>query len=47
MQEDEKNRQERMENAMKWMQQREEEEGQGIYLKSPEHSEHDSEEDSE
>ena len=45
MEEDEKNRLERMENAIKWIQERQEKEGEGMYQKSPEHSEHQSDDD--
>ena len=34
-----------MENAIKWIQERQEKEGEGMYQKSPEHSEHDSDDD--
>jgi hypothetical protein len=37
--EDERRRQERMEEVMNWMKQREDEDGQGIYLKPPEEDE--------
>lgn len=40
MEEDERKRQERMEEVMNWMKRREEEEGEGIYLKDPSRQEH-------
>lgn len=46
MEEDERKRQERMEEVMNWMKQREEEEGEGIYLRDPPRQEEDSDEDS-
>ncbi len=45
MDEDERRRQERMEEVMNWMKQREEEDGQGIYIKPPEEEENEDSDD--
>lgn len=47
VEEDERKRKERMDEVMNWMKKREEDDGEGIYLKEPEEPEQDSNEDSE